>query len=377
MKIGQYIRSCPWGDLSPTTMKETGLGGRETALLQLGENWAKSGHEVINFVPIETPEKTEYENGGVVYYVPAKDIIPYCRNFGLDVLVSWEEAGAFEVPDIIDNVKLKVIEMQVAHLNSDEKTDVNIDYYAVLSNWAGEFLKDQNPYIADEKVVVFPNGVDLGRYENGEPEAASQGKSFYYSSSPDRGLIHLLDMWPKIRERYPEAILHVAYGIEKWVEAVKWSHNMQAEMAIDIVEGLKQDGVIYHGKIGQDELAKIQQTCTALLYPCDTMSPTETGCITVVEAGAAGCPAVITDCDCLGSEFGHIYPSINLPFDEAKYLAVLFDLLEDEKYFESVKLNGYKLADSREWSYIASQWLEFFNEKLYEIRETETNGAIA
>jgi hypothetical protein len=33
-----------------------------------------------------------------------------------------------------------------------------------------------------------------------------------YASSPDRGLEHLLRMWPQIKEKIPGAELHFCYG---------------------------------------------------------------------------------------------------------------------------------------------------------------------
>ena len=373
IRIIQYLRNAGatnWGGISPSIMKETGLGGRESALVHLSENWAKQGHEVINFVNAEESERFEYEDGSS-YYVPTKDIVPYCRNFGADVIVSWEEAGIADVPEIVENVDLKVIEMQVAHLETDENADKSTDYYACLSNWAGSFLREQHPFINPEKVVVFPNCIDPSRFQDDKCKESRFGKAeFFYSSSPDRGLVNVLRMWPKIREEYPDAKLHVAYGIEKWIEAVKWSHNIWAEIALEIQEGIKQDGIIYHGKIGQDELAEIQKGCSAMLYPCETLSPTETGCISVIEACAAGAVPVITDCDCLGTEFGYFAPHVELPFDEDEYLARLRLVMTNEMYYLDSQKDALEFSTTRYWEDTAVEWTKWFqaaiNQKEYE-----------
>lgn len=344
-------------------MNEKGLGGRETALVQLSENWAKMGHEVINFVPTEEAEIFDY-GAGSSRYIPKEDIIPYCRNFGADVIISWEEAGISDVPEIVDNVALKIVEMQVAHLAQDEAGDKNIDYYAVLSDWAGEFIQQQHKYIDPEKIVVFKNCIDPVRYSV-KPKRRKENRDFFYSSSPDRGLVNVLRMWPKIKERYPEANLHVMYGVENWVEAMKWSHNIQAEIALNIEEGLKQDGIIYHGKVGQDELAEIQRGCVAMLYPCETFSPTETGCISVVEACAAGAIPFITDEDCLGPEYCDVLPHVNLPLNDNDYLEMLFSVLETEYSYDAYFENALYLASTRLWPDEAGKWIEFFEQELY------------
>lgn len=369
MRIIQYLRNAGltnWGGISPSIMKEKGLGGRESALVHLSENWAKQGHEVINFVNLDESERFDYGEGSS-YYVPTKDIVPYCKNFGADVIVSWEEAGIVDVPEIVDNVKLKVIEMQVAHLETDQDSDSRTDYYAVLSDWAGAFLMDQHHFIAEDKVVVFPNCIDPARFNSEKSFESRFGKAeFFYSSSPDRGLVNVLRMWPKIRKRYPDAKLHVAYGVEKWIEAVKWSHNIWAELALEVENGLKQDGIIYHGKIGQNELAEIQQNCSAMLYPCETLSPTETGCISVVEACAAGAIPIITNCDCLGSEFCWFAPHTNLPFDEDAYLAQLDKIMTDEEYYLAVQGDALRFSNTRHWEDIAVFWTEWFQDELDE-----------
>jgi glycosyltransferase involved in cell wall biosynthesis len=367
VKIIQFIPNCSWGDLTPTTMNEKGLGGRETALLQLGENWAMKGHEVINFVPLKKPERSHFYSGGSVYYVDQRMAGDYIKQIGCDVLVSWEEPRIFDFEWCRANTGLRVIEMQVSNLNITKELDDSVHNYAVLSKWAGEWLVEQAGGVIDpEKLVVFPNGVDLSRYSKSlYPVTPDRDHlEFYYSSSPDRGLNHLLRMWPKIRKVYPGALLHIAYGIENWVEMVKWSHNMHGEVGLDLIEGIRQDGVVYHGRIGQDELAAIQYQCDALLYPADTMQPTETGCITVVEAGAAGCPAVITDCDCLGSEFSWCAEVTPLPFNENAYIESIGRALDRKDQLTTL---GRQLAQQRDWSVIAQQWLDWFEVRLGEI----------
>ena len=378
MRIVQFLPNAgSWGDVNPDTMKKTGLGGRETALVQLSELWARSRdrHEVINFVPTKTPRRYNYDSLGSSHYISANECGSYLRNFGADVCISWEEPKLFEYKEIRDNVKLAVIEMQVANLTVTAQQDAAIDYYAVLSQWAGEFLIHQCPQINQRKLVIFPNGVDPSRYKgitdlhnydtfnlgrrNDPPE-------FYYSSSPDRGLHHLLRLWPRLREHFPGAKLHVCYGVEHWTEQIKWSHNMQGETALLVEKGLNQPGVVYHGRIGQDELAEIQQSCDALLYTCDTQQPTETGCITVIEACAAGTPAIITNADCLGSEFQNFAPMLHLPFNDDKYIQLVSDIITDQKAYEWYQKEGVKFANSRAWYLIAKEWLDFFEDCLNE-----------
>jgi glycosyltransferase involved in cell wall biosynthesis len=224
----------------------------------------------------------------------------------------------------------------------------------------------------EERVLVLPNGAYMSRFKDAieVPESVSEewadAYNFIYSSSPDRGLHHVLKLWPHIRdmmmgETGAECYLHVCYGIENFVGNSRWSHREDGNRALTIEELIGQDGIIYHGKIGQDALAALMLNCDLMLYPADTMSPTETGCISIVEALAAGCNVVTTDCDCIGPDYAHVTAQTPLPFDDRKYLALILDALDPEDY-EAVAEAGREFALTRDWPVIAEQWVHEFSE---------------
>lgn len=343
---------------------QQGLGGRETALVQLGEQWARKGHEVINLVPVEAPYHRRFNGGGSVTYADNEITGKYLSNFGSEALISWEEPRLFSIDAIKRNIDFSVVEMQVAHLyvtmDDGESLDPYIDGYAVLSNWAGDFLVENEPNITKDKISVLPNGIDLARFP--DPKFGHPGPgpySFHYASSPDRGLHHLLNIWPRLREKYPDSVLHIAYGAEKWANEIKWSHNLQSEIALDVLEGLDQEGVINHGKIGQNELHQIIKQSDLLLYPCDTLQPTETGCITIIESLASGTPVVTTNADCIESEFKDVTLQSTLPFSEEAYLERIDYALTDTKIYEYLQTSGREFAETRSWDVISDQWITY------------------
>ena len=80
---------------------------------------------------------------------------------------------------------------------------------------------------------------------------------FIYSSSPDRGLDTLLNLWLQIRKEFPDAELHVYYGFGNWDKAISQRNNENEKRLRDqILENMKQPGIFYHGRVNQDELAK-------------------------------------------------------------------------------------------------------------------------
>lgn len=108
-----------------------------------------------------------------------------------------------------------------------------------------------------------------------------------YSSSADRGLGTLLDMWPKIRATVPDAELHVFYGFQGW-EAVARMNNDRAQLAA--IANMKHlattlPGVTLRGRVSQEELAREFLSAGVLVYPTHFW---ETSCCTCMEAQAAG-----------------------------------------------------------------------------------------
>jgi len=293
------------------------------------------------------------------------------KNFPTDVAISWETPSAFNDPKIKKNVKLKLCEMQVCHLSDKEMVAAaeNLDYMCTLSQWHRKFIVHSGLRMPFEKVIVFPNGIRLERYKKSDFEAKIDKKiknnpKFVYSSSPDRGLWYLLQMWPYIREEFPKAELSVCYGLEDWVNAVKWSHGRIAEMALGIIELLNQPGIKNLGKIGQDQLAKLQMEADAWLYPFDPMSPTESGCISAIENAAAGNPIITTDADCMELEFGKFGYIVKLPFYPKEFAEKTIEILHDTDYMKHMRIEGRKFAEKRDWNLIANQWLEFFKEEV-------------
>lgn len=376
MKIANILISNVWGDVNPAALNK-GIGGREGALIYLSREWARAGHEVTNFVNVEEGSRfheTLHKNfdGGLYQpgfheYVPLNLTRPMLANFPWDVAIAWECASTFEDHRILDNVKLKICEMQVCHFSAIEMeaTANYCDYVAALSPWHKEFLLHQGLEMEESEVLVFPNGVDISKYPENKIKYGrdfSKSPQFIYSSSPDRGLWNILKIWPQIRKDFEHASLLVGYGAQNWTDQNKWSHGRQGEMAVEIEHLMKQPGIEDIGKIGQDELAKLQLNADAWLYPLDAMSATESGCITAIENAAAGNPIVTTNCDCMGTEFSRVGRIVEMPFSEELYYEAAFDVLTDDDYYTNLQKKGRKFAESRDWSLISQQWLELFKQ---------------
>jgi len=243
VKIANVSASEAWGEVKPDAL-EKGLGGRESAMIYLSREWAKSGYEVTNFTNIEKSER-HYEGTGYHEYISSHLAATTLANWPYDVVIAWECPGIFAHEAVRDNSKIKITELQCADLPPGQ-LDHAIkwsDFIAPLSDWHKGYLMTRGIGYEDKELVVFPNGVDTSRYQF-TPKFSKKPWRFVYSSSPDRGLWHLLKCWQKIRQLDPEAELIVTYGVQKCVDDVKWSHGRQAEMAVELEMLMHQEGIV-------------------------------------------------------------------------------------------------------------------------------------
>jgi glycosyltransferase involved in cell wall biosynthesis len=373
VKIAQVINADSWGDVTPEAL-DRGIGGREGALIQLAKQWAKLGHEVTNFVPTKKASRFEEDELDPIYpygfheYIPLKLARHMLGSFPYDAVVAWECPSIYGDEDVLEKQKVRLTHMQVAHFNQGEQEAAEKYSTGVvaLSEWAKDFLVHDG--LEHPNLYVRPNGVDISKYPLMRVEKMAwleyeKSPSFVYSSSPDRGLWQLLQMWPIIRKQHPGAKLYVGYGVEKYINDVRWAHNRLGQMSVDIEDGMKLPGVVDLGKIGQNQLAQLQMKATAWLYPADTIQATETGCITAIENMAAGNPCIMSDADCLKDEFGRVAIIEPLPFDPYDYTGDLGDVLTQPLLYAKLAEAGRRFAESRDWSKIAPTWIDLFKEQ--------------
>ena len=140
--------------------------------------------------------------------------------------------------------------------NATHRNMLKADRVLGLSEWHCQFLRSHHNLPAAQ-VLKTRNGIDLTRFA--EPVERNPHKAVY-SSSPDRALPVLLDVWPKIRERVPDAELHIFYGFFNWRKIAEAQGDQDQQKTIDCLERriaeLKDQGVVYRDKVDQVTLAK-------------------------------------------------------------------------------------------------------------------------
>jgi glycosyltransferase involved in cell wall biosynthesis len=172
-----------------------------------------------------------------------------------------------------------------------------------------------------------------------------------YFSSYDRGLECLLDMWPKIKQKVPEATLDIYYGWNtfdqyhaKNPEMMKWKWQM--------IRKMHQDGVTDHGRVSHEELAKAMKDIQVWAYPTEF---TEIHCITALKAVEAGCIPVVTKVAALGETVRGWHLDCQDIYTNEKGQAAFVDMVVAALKGE---LAPVEPVDNRYWPDVAKKWNE-------------------
>lgn len=185
-----------------------------------------------------------------------------------------------------------------------------------------------------------------------------------YTSSYDRGLQHLLEMWPDIKKEVPEATLDIYYG---WLLFEQFYKDNPASMAWKekMEELMKQEGVQDHGRISQTDLEHEYKTAGIFAYPAHFG---EINCISAIKAQAYGAIPVVVNYAALAETVQYGIKVDGDIYDQEtkdEYKKQLIALLKDHKRQEEIRKPMMKWAQGKyTWDAIASDWDKEFKEKL-------------
>lgn len=257
----------------PRKWETGGLGGSETAIIKLGEEFAQQ-HRVYVYTNTDSPG---YYNG-----LCFRDQQQFHPQVGTDLLIAWR------LPEAADwNINCRRLVLWMHDTDAGDRLTedraARFDYIVVQTEWHKQYMLSLYPFLDPNKLQIIGNGVDISRFD----VALDFNKyKIVYASSPDRGLDLILEyIWPRVIEAVPQAELHIYYGWESFNAAATLYPQLapfKAQMDHLLLNSKK---VVLHGRINQAELAREFQDAAIWLYP--TYFP-ETYCITAVEAQLGG-----------------------------------------------------------------------------------------
>jgi hypothetical protein len=211
-----------------------------------------------------------------------------------------------------------------------------------LSEWHSDNFKSMFKTLED-LVVPFGYGIDINLFKNNNEK---QIHKFIYSSFPHRGLLPLLQMWPKIKARYTDATLYIHSDIDGY-----WVNSVRPEEMMKIKEILpKLDGIVYEGWTDKKKLAENWSTADVWFYPCTFL---ETFCLTALESAISKTLVVTSDLGALQNtvkDRGIVIKGDTYTEEwQEKALSCLFSILEDPVNKKNYINKNYEWAKNLSW----------------------------
>lgn len=346
--IGQNVEN--WDAETPD---KTGVGGSETAAASICRELAARGWDVTVY---GCPD-TERVINGVRY-------LRWERFAGcdVDVFVSSRDYAPVLRDDVRARAKfLWVHDIHVGAPSAEqERAFLRFDRILCLSEWHKRFFCNAYPTLAEERVVVTRNGIDLERFAAFDLDKPRPNR-LIWSSSPPRRLDIALGNLTEIRKQVPDAELHIFYGFETW-EKFAIPRGNPAELTDiqryrDLIAATS--GAVYHGRVNQKQLAEGFLSSKVWAYLTDF---TETSCITAMEAQASGACVVASRLAALeetvkvGTLIDNTEGSGKRTVDE------VVRLLTDDRYWREQALRARAAAEGFSWRGVADDWEALFGE---------------
>jgi glycosyltransferase involved in cell wall biosynthesis len=264
---------------NPITFAQSGIGGSETMAWELSRRLVRLGHKVRLY--------GDCRNSSGIY--EGVEFINYDQysNIDCDVLISSRQPRAIDNAFNV-NAKVRICWMHDVHCGDSltHPRSLRFDRIFALSDWHKGNILARYPFMHPDQIIITRNGIDLSRYSS--PITRNPHRAIY-SSSPDRGLQVIVSSMAKIRERVPDAELHVFYGFKTWETSANSMKDYGQLGTINYLKNLmdtnRMHGVHYHDRVNQKDLAIEQMKSGVWAY---STWFTETSCITAMEAHAAG-----------------------------------------------------------------------------------------
>ena len=323
------------------------ISGSEYMLVNLAKEFVKLGYRVFIFSSFEDIDhqinyQGIYED---IEYIDYKYFSEFALKYIIDYLIISRYPEHLIYYDNIKSVYLWVHDvlpfMDKHQSNGIQYHKTKFKGIIAISEW-----QKQNIYrklnIPENNIILSRNAIYSKRFIDKNIEKIPY--RFIFSSSPDRGLNYLIQIIPKIKEKYSETTLYLFVN-----------SNL---IDFDTLQNInKLDYVYLNPRISQDELAIEFLKSDIWLYPTDFQ---ETYCITALEAMASKCLVATVDYCGLGNIIKGRGIVCDNPIDENidDLINKLFFVLEKHQLKSHFINKAYNWAIEQTYENLVKEWIE-------------------
>lgn len=344
-----------WGPWTGRDILTKGVGGSETYIIEIARGLQAAQHFDVT----------------VFCNCPAADVFEGVQYTPLNDMWSALAAAPFEyclvsrfseyVPACISLPTVKRVGLVLHDLGPSGNIlpmHAKLESVFCLTEWHRRHFLETFPQFAD-RTHVHGYGVDLDRFKGKlvaeKPHDALRiAPRFIYSSFPNRGLLPLLQMWPRIQAAFPAAELHLYCDLSG-----AWVNRVAGEQIQEIRRLLAASGsqrIYEHGWVSKEALATAWAVADVWFYPCIFK---ETFCLTAVEAAASKTLAVSNALAALENTVAD--RGLQIPGDpmdpawQDRAVTALIALLRDPAAARGFVERNHAWAAARPWSVAAAE----------------------
>jgi glycosyltransferase involved in cell wall biosynthesis len=327
---------------SPDSLK-TGIGGSETAVINLAREWIKLGYFVTVYGNFGN-------NAGTYDGVDYRHYTEFNKYDTFDTLVIWRRVDYINVTYKANRVWYDVHDVLYNHQFNQQNLS-NIDTIFFKSNYQRSLL----PQATEDKFVIIPNGIDRSLLDLDLTH--KDPNKLVYASNYQRGLeLMLVYGWPIVKREIPDAVLHIYYGWE-FTDLMYGEKPDYQTWKAKMLELMQQPGIVEHGRVGQATLIAEKANAVMNYYATnfEEMEP-----ISLKESAIVRCLPVTTNYAAL-AEKDYCLKLEGDPNDQQTQEAVAYkvvELLKNPALLEDLSHQSRQTAQSETWDNIAKRWIE-------------------
>ena len=324
------------------------ISGSEYMAINLAYEFFKKGYRVFIIGSFE--EKIldiDYQciyNG--VEYIDYKYFSEFALKYEIDILIISRYTANLVYYDNIKSVYLWVHDILpvIDDSNCFQIHKEKFKNIIAISNWQKENII-QKLNIPSERIITSRNAIRQNRFIGKNIQKIPF--RFIYTSDPSRGLTNLINLLPKIKERYPLTSLEIFVKRE----------NIESETLYKIDQ---LNYVNINGRVSQEQLAIEFLKSDIFFYPTDFK---ETYCITCLEAMCSKCLIVTVKLAALTEIVEGKGVLCEYPFRDniEELLHKLYFVLNRPVLKNHFIENAYKWGINQTYTELSNEWIEFFS----------------
>lgn len=360
---------------SPQTIREIGCGGSETALAWTAREFAKRdcypilyGMDNQVWDGVVYREHSTYKPDSIPCDLFITSRVPQVFNDDIPAKQKWLWLHDIHVrdgltPEIAERVDLimTLSHWQAGHikrvypfLKDAEIIDMEENEVTYDDTWTGGCFFEDASISKVPPIAIIGNGIDIERFDITEERIP---RRFIWCSSPDRGLEEVLNMWPLIKKALPDAELKIFYGWNYFDSTLFIPEQRSFKERIRKL--IRQDGVEWCGRVGQEEIARELCKADIMLYPPPHQFR-ETYGIAFLEAQAAGVLCFYRENGALGETIGNRGIPLPMDMEPEQVVSRIVEVISNEKLCNSLREGAKKYARKRTWGRQAEKILELY-----------------